>query len=390
IAVSGTKFEGRARIIRRILSPQLSTLQQLTENSSPISFVLMYRFDEAGNNGMHWSGVEHIGNGYFCLPDLEEENQIAQMITQQSEGSLYRMLPSFSATTSLNSDQLFGEPAVVPEMWWFGNGMTAYLNLLGAVRDSAMSEESFMEHLRNAILLADAAPKIAFSDQKALARALALPDQAAALRARALVTVFLLDIQLINSETEQSNNLIPVFFSLQSRSSEVMDNQLLLQLIQAGGGNDVTEFFNSYVYKAEQLPLVNSLDLIGWAYAPDAIDSVLSFGNFTLFYAENNDAFYVRTAFSDNLFGLRSGDRILSVNGVIVGIDNFDYAMQPVYQPEEGQPVTLRFVRDNRNDETTVVPILREEFVRHFVRTDPAARNQALANRYRLLHSDFK
>ncbi|MGL5891237.1 MAG: hypothetical protein ACRC3B_15215, partial [Bacteroidia bacterium] len=43
IAVSGTKFEGRARIIRRILSPQLSTLQQLTENSSPISFVLMYR-----------------------------------------------------------------------------------------------------------------------------------------------------------------------------------------------------------------------------------------------------------------------------------------------------------------------------------------------------------
>lgn len=389
IAVSGSKYEGRARIIRRILSPQLSALQQLTAGSVPFSVILMYRFDEAGNNEMRWSGVEHVGSGYYCLPDLQDENDIAQMIVQQSEGSLFRMLPSFSATASLNSDQLFGEPALVPEMWWFGNGMTAYLNLLGAVRDSVISEEAFMERLRNAISVAETAPKIAFSNQKALARALASPDQASALRARALVTVFLLDIELINSGNNKAEGLQSVFLSLFSQNPGG-DNHALAKLIGENSGADVQPFFNNYVLNCNELPLVTSLETIGWAYAPDAIDSVLSFGTFTLFYAENNDAFYVRTAFTDNLFGLRSGDRILSVNGVIVDIDNFDYAMHPVYYPEENQPVTLRFVRGNRNDETTATPVLREEFVRHFVRTDPAAQRSAVANRNRLLHCETK
>jgi predicted metalloprotease with PDZ domain len=389
IAVSGSKHEGRARIIRRILSPQLSAMQQLTAGDAPISFILMYRFDEAVNKTMNWSGVEHTGSGYFCLPDLSEENEIVQMITQQSEGSLLRMLPSFSATTALDPDQLFGEPAMVPEMWWFGNGMTAYLNLLGAVRDSVMSEEAFMEHLRDAISLADAAPPIAFSDQKALARALASPHQAAALRARALITVFLLDIELLNTSQTKADGLRAVFLSLLSQHTGG-DNLLLAKLISESSGADVQPFFKNYVFNSIELPLISSLEMIGWAYAPEAIDSVLSFGNFTLFYAENNDAFYVRTAFPDNLFGLRSGDRILSVNGVIVNIDNFDYAMYPVYHPEEEQPVSLRFIRGNRNDEITVIPLLREEFVHHFVRIDPAAQRKAIANRNRLLHSEVK
>ncbi len=389
IAVSGSKYEGRARIIRRIFSAQLSALQQLTAGSAPFSIILMYRFDEAGNNEMHWSGAEHVGSGYYCLPDLQDENEIAQMIVQQSEGSLFRMLPSFSATASLNSDQLFGEPALVPEMWWFGNGMTAYLNLLGAVRDSVMSEEAFMERLRNAISVADAAPKIAFSDQKALARALAYPDQASALRARALVTVFLLDIELLNSGKNKADGLQPVFLSLFNQNPGG-DNHALAKRITENSGADVQPFFNNYVFNCKELPLVASLESIGWAYAPDAIDSVLSFGTFTLFYTESNDAFYVRTAFADNLFGLRSGDRILSINGVIVNIDNFDYAMRPVYSPEEGQPVTLRFIRGNRNDETTATPVMREEFVRHFVRIDPAAEHKAVTNRNRLLRFEAK
>ncbi|MCU0433731.1 MAG: hypothetical protein MUC87_09790 [Bacteroidia bacterium] len=386
VAVTGTQFNGRARIVRRVLAPQLSAMQQLTNGAAPLSFLLIYRFDATTDNEFQWSGAEHEGCGYFCLPDVEDENQLAQMVGEQTEGSLYRMLPSFTGVVTQSHNDVFREIAAVPEVWWFGNGMAGYMNLLAAVRDSSMSEELFMERLRMAIQLGETAPRIAFSDQKAIARALARPDQAAALRARALVTVFLLDIQMLNmSQNGRSQGLQQIFLDLLDGKQNA-GNEELKSLIAKRNGCDVQSFFADYVYNTKPLPLVQSLEMIGWAYSPDAIDSVLSFGFFTLQYSESNDAFYVRTAAPDNLFGLRNGDRILSVNGVLVGIDNFEYAMLPVYQPEEGQPVSLRYVRGNHNDERTATPELREELVRHFVRIDPAAGQNAIVKRQRLLH----
>jgi predicted metalloprotease with PDZ domain len=389
VAVTGTQHAGRARIIRRVLSPQISAMQQLTNGSVPLSFLMIYRFDATTDNEFQWSGAEHEGCGYFCLPDVEDENQLAQMVDEQTEGTLYRMLPSFTGVLAQSHHEMFREIAAVPEVWWFGNGMAGYMNLLATVRDSSMSEELFMEKLRMAIQLSESAPKIPFSDQKAIARALARPDQAAALRARALVTVFLLDIQLVNM-TQTNNNLgLQSLFMDMLEGKQHASNEELKLLIAEKNTSNVTTFFANYVYNVKPLPLVESLEMIGWAYAPDAIDSVLSFGFFTLQYMESNDAFYVRTAAPDNLFGLRTGDRILSVDGVIVGIDNFEYAMLPVYEPEEGLPVSLRFIRGNTNDERTVIPELREELVRHFVRIDPAATQNALVNRNRLLHCAY-
>lgn len=389
VAVSGTRHEGRARIIRRVLAPQISAMQQLTSGSTPLSFLMIYRFDATTDNQFQWSGAEHEGCGYFCLPDVEDENQLAQMVDEQTEGTLYRMLPSFTGLVSQSHNEMFREIAAVPEVWWFGNGMAGYMNLLAAVRDSSMSEEMFMEKLRMAIQLSETAPRIPFSDQKAIARALARPDQAAALRARALVTVFLLDIQLVNMTKANSNLGLQSLFIDMLEGKQQAGNEELKAVIAKNNGCNINAFFADYVYNIKPLPLVESLEMIGWAYAPDAIDSVLSFGFFTLQYIESNDAFFVRTAAPDNLFGLRSGDRILSVDGVIVGIDNFEYAMLPVYEPEDGQPVSLRFIRGNHNDERTAMPEMREELVRHFVRIDPAATQNALVNRNRLLHCEY-
>ncbi|MCA6365393.1 MAG: hypothetical protein IM638_20345 [Bacteroidetes bacterium] len=388
VAVTGTNHAGRARIIRRVLAPQISAMQQLTQGTSPLSFLMIYRFDATTDNEFQWSGAEHEGCGYFCLPDVEDENQLAQMVDEQTEGTLYRMLPSFTGVLAQSQNEMFREIAAVPEVWWFGNGMAGYMNLLAAVRDSSMSEEMFMEKLRMAIQLSETAPKIPFTDQKAIARALARPDQAAALRARALVTVFLLDIQLVNMTQTNTNLGLQSLFMDMLEGKQHTGNEELKSIIAKNNGCNVNAFFANYVYNSKPLPLVESLEMIGWAYAPDAIDSVLSFGFFTLQYMESNDAFYVRTAAPDNLFGLRSGDRILSVDGVLVGIDNFEYAMLPVYEPEEGLPVSLRFIRGSNNDERTVMPEMREELVRHFVRIDPAATQNAQVNRNRLLHCE--
>ena len=140
----------------------------------------------------------------------------------------------------------------------------------------------------------------------------------------------------------------------------------------------ISEFLVDYVNGIKPLNLIESFGKIGWAYAPETIDSLLTFGRFGLSYDDNLDVFFVNDADSLNLFGLKDGDRIVSVNDVIVGSDNFDEVLHPVYQPRKDEEVQIRFIRNNQNMSATANPVVRTVLVEHLIRPDPAANENAI------------
>jgi C-terminal processing protease CtpA/Prc len=105
---------------------------------------------------------------------------------------------------------------------------------------------------------------------------------------------------------------------------------------------------------------------------------VLTFGKFGLLYNDNLDAFFVYNSDTTNLFGLRDGDRIVSVDGTIVGSSNFDEVLHAVYTPTKDDEVTLHFIRSDQNFTSKAIPRIQGVIVEHLIRSDPAAGKPAI------------
>ncbi|MCX6313083.1 MAG: hypothetical protein NT084_15800, partial [Bacteroidetes bacterium] len=66
-------------------------------------------------------------------------------------------------------------------------------------------------------------------------------------------------------------------------------------------------------------------------------------------------------------------DRIVSVDGMIVGSSTFDDALHSVYSPTMDREVQLRFIRKDLNYTSSAIPYIKVMLVEYLIRMDPAA-----------------
>jgi predicted metalloprotease with PDZ domain len=254
--------------------------------------------------------------------------------------------------------------------WWFSEGVNLYFSWLAAVRDSTVNENEFMGFVSSRIRLAQLSPQKPISDINLLSGWLKIPLRREAMRSRAMLIAMLLDIQMTELSGGKTGLREAV---LQISAKPKMCPDSLVTWLMAAGGVDLSKFFLDYVDGIKPLPLTESLAKIGWAYAPAAIDSVLTFGRFGLLYNDNLDAFFVYNSDTSNLFGLRNGDRIISVDGTVVGSSNFDEALHAVYTPVKDMEVKLQFIRNNQNYLARATPSTQAVLIEFLIRRDAAA-----------------
>lgn len=367
-----------ARFVRKVVAAQSSAFTNFMalaeERQYKLIFYFTTPFKTVLNSNGSYGGLAHPGSTFYFMPELADEDALINEIRRETSGDLLQLLAPLSIHSHCNEDENFLNPQL-GKSWWFSQGASLYFGWLASVRDSFVSESDFMGAVSARIRYSQLMQKKALADLPVILQMQRTPFNREAARSKAMLTAFLLDIRMTEM-TGGKTGLREAVLEMSGYSRFCPDS--IENYLAVMTGNWVHDFFRDYVYGMKPLPLIESLGKIGWAYAPETIDSVLTFGKFGLMYDGERDIFFVHNADTTNRFGLRNGDRLLSVDNVLIGAANFDEALQPVYTPQRDSEVELRFIRNNQNMVAVASPVSVSILVEFLIRPDPAASPDAL------------
>lgn len=383
ISVFSENGKVTARQVRKLIAAQIAASTNFIGDQTPQDYEMLFYFTTPFRTVLNihggYDGLAHRKSAFYFMPELADEDALANEILRETSGDVLHLWPPLDYRFT-DGHSNFLKPQL-SEAWWFCKGTNLYFGWLSAVRDSFVSEGEFMGAVSEKIRLLQMTPNKALTDLNMVQQMNANPLQREAINARAMLTAFLLDIQLTEASGGKTGLREAVLY-LSTHKKYPADS--LEAYLAAFGGEEIHAFFANYVNGYTPLPFNESLSKIGWAYAPEALDSVLTFGKFGLTYDDERDAYFVHNADTSNLFGLRNGDRIISVDHVNVNAMSFDEALSPVYNPKENDEVEIRFIRGEENTIHTAKPATIAILVHYLIRNDPAAGTTALQ-----LHKDM-
>ncbi|MDQ3110327.1 MAG: hypothetical protein M3R17_10570 [Bacteroidota bacterium] len=380
VTISVFSENGRisARLVRRLLATSIISsanfIPEIGGRNYKMIFYFTTPFKTILNTHGSYGGLAHRNSAFYFLPELADEEALSNELQRETAGDLLHLLSPIDFQSMCCNDD-FLKPQL-SESWWFSEGVNLYFSWLAAIRDSTVNENEFMGFVSSKIRLAQLSPQKPISDVNMLSTWLKIPLRREAMRARAMLIAMMLDIE-ITERTGGKAGLREVVMQISNKPMMCPDS--LESWLIAAARVDLSQFFRGYVDGINTLPLAESFEKIGWAYAPAAIDSVLTFGRFGLLYNDNLDAFFVYNSDSSNLFGLRNGDRIVSVDGTIVGSSNFDEALHAVYTPLKDNEVKLQFIRNDQNFVAKAIPTVQAVLIEYLIRPDAAASTAALS-----------
>jgi len=364
-----------ARQIRKYIGAQVSACTRFIGDIPPCHYKMLFFFTKeqkgkAVTNGV-FGGASHRSSAVYYLQETDDEDQIIAMVTREISGDLLKMISFLDQSRS--GDGNFLRPQVTAS-WWMTEGMKSYFSWLADIRDSVSNEADFMAALSAKIRLYEDVKNKSLTDVEQLEKSLKNPLVAEKYRARAMLTVFMLDIN-ITQWTGGLLGLREIVLALNDSARFTCDS--LEAYIEQKVTSQAKNFCASYCSGNKELPMIESMSKIGWVYSPTALDSVLTFGQISLYYDEIADAFFVRQAEQGNRLMLENGDRLVSIDGTNVDAANLDVVLATIYSPQDITQVEVIFIRGNQNERITASPFFRTVVVDHIVRFDPAGNDDA-------------
>lgn len=381
IAVFSESGTVTARQVRRYIGADVAAMTKFIGNVPPVHYKMFFylvspKDFKAGTKGV-FGGIAHRNSAVYYLLESPDEEQLINTVVRESSGDVLKTL-SLLDCTRMNTSGDFLKPQMT-RCWWIAEGLKSYFKWQAELRDSVTNEEEFMAAISAKIRLSEKVRTKPLEQPDEMAKAMHDPLVAEEYKAKAMLTVFMLDIN-ITLASGGAKNLSDVILDLNDSAGFTADSleKFLVRKISPDAGT----FFTRYVRGGTPLPIIESFDKIGWAYAPVALDSMLTFGQVSMYYDENADAFFVRHADPGNRLTLQAGDRMVSINGIHVDAANLESALAAIYSPQSDDAVEVIFIRGNQNERVMAAPFYRTVVIDHLIRIDPAANTDAL-----LLHN---
>jgi predicted metalloprotease with PDZ domain len=370
-----------ARQIRRYIGAEIAAMTtfmgDIPARHYKMLFYLVSPKDfKAGTKGV-FGGVAHRNSAVYYLLESPDEEQLINTVVRESSGDILKTLLLLDCSQMTVSGD-FLRPQVT-KCWWIAEGIKSYFKWQAELRDSVTSEEEFMNAVSAKIRLYDKIKTKSLEQPDEMAKAMHDPLEAERYKAKAMLTAFMLDIAL-TAASGGEQGLREVILDLDDSTGFRADS--LEKYLMRKVSPDIGTFFDKYVRSNTALPIIESFDKIGWVYAPVALDSMLTFGQISLYYDENADAFFVRQAEPTNRLTLQAGDRMVSIDGIHVDAANLESALARIYSPQSDDAVEVIFIRGNQNERVMAAPYYRTVVIDHLVRIDPASSSDAL-----LLHN---
>lgn len=371
IAVYSESGNVTSRQIRKYIGAQVSAYTRFMGDIREQHYKMLFYFVspenyKAGFKGV-FGGTSHKNSAVYYLLESADEEQMMNMVTRECSGDVLKLLSLLNHSIESNGD--FLKPQVT-SCWWLAEGLKSYFTWLADLRDSVSSETDYMAAVSAKLRLYGPVKNMCLTDVHALEKAMQDPLLAEQYRAKAMLMVFMLDIKL-TKWSGGAKGLREIILELNDSANYDCDS--IASYISRTISSEVNEFGKRYCAGKIELPVIETLTDIGWAYSPIALDSMLTFGLVSLYYDEVADAFFVRQAEAGNRLKLQNGDRLVSIDGLHVDASNIDAALALIYSPQDIDAVEVIFIRGNQNERVMASPFYRTLIIDHLVRIDPAA-----------------
>ncbi|MGL4599867.1 MAG: hypothetical protein ACRCYO_20255 [Bacteroidia bacterium] len=373
IAVFSENNKITAGYLHRLLTVYAESVDAFVgDNISEINYSYLFYFTNPQKSAINqygsYGGIDHGHSSFYFLPESDEQELIESRIRTLCDDALMQTLYPWRQCKTSSKKIAYQEP-VVHDANWLEWGINGYFAQLASLRDSMSNEEMLMKQMRISIQMYQHSKNGPLSNLQHIRQQVKSTVGANQLYYRSMLTVFLLDMEL--NEVSEGEKSLRDFLFYCRKNYGVASGDSLHVLLCAYGGPRIEQFLNRFVHGKERFDFMTELNKIGWAYAPVAVDSVLSFGDFGFVFDERQDAFYIARAEIQNLFGLKNNDRIVSVNDIVVSGDNFEFALNPIFHPQANYPVIIRFIRNDKNEKVEAKPEYRVMVMKHSIRIDP-------------------
>ncbi len=371
IAVYSESGNVTARQIRKYIGAHVSACTRFMGNVPEQHYKMLFYFVSPENYKARLKGVfggtSQRNSAVYYLLESTDEDQIMNMVRRECSGDILKLLSLLNHSIELNGD--FLKPQVT-SCWWLAEGLKSYFTWLADLRDSVSNETDYMAVVSAKVGLYSPVKNMCLTDVHALEKAMQDSLLTEQYRAKAMLMFFILDIKLTKwSGGEKGLREIV----LELNDSANYDCDSIAGYISRTVSTEVNEFNKRYCSGKIELPVIETLSSIGWAYSPTALDSMLTFGLVSLYYDVVADAFFVRQAEVGNRLKLQNGDRLVSIDGLHVDASYMDDALALIYSPQSVDAVEVIFIRGHQNERVIASPFYRTLIIHHLVRIDPAA-----------------
>lgn len=329
--------------------------------------------------------LEHSYSSMYFLPELPEAQSRKSMVLNVGSHEFLHILTPLNVHSEEIANFDFRNPKMSRHLWMY-EGVTEYFANLVQVRDSLSTPQDFMNDIRSKMELAKNYPDVSFTDMSRNILSERYKDMYSNVYQKGALIGFLLDIRLseLSGGDMGLRELMMKLAEKYGPSKPFRDEQLIDDIV-ALSHPQVREYFESYVIGNKPLPYKDYYSRIGWDYFEEKHDTVLSFGKLSLVFNEKEQQFVLSEADAGNVFSLKQGDVLLSVNGRVITIENYQEVLDPLFVVENPDTVSIRYKRMSEIYSSTGMPVKVVKIRSNVLAENPNASPAQKALRKRML-----
>lgn len=315
--------------------------------------ILLYLAGMGSGSG-GFGALEHNTSTLFVLPDAPI-SALSQTIKDVTAHEFFHIVTPLN----IHSEQIHNYDFIRPQMsqhLWLYEGCTEYAAHHVQVKHGLMSLDDYLEVMRGKMVAASNYDTgIAFTElsKKAL-------DEHASQYGNVYQQGALIGMAVDLKLRELSDGAYGIQDLMRDMSAEYgvdrpfEDKALFKEIARISGYPEMESFLNRHVANAEPIPFDSLLQSVGIQYAPEITEMVVSGGNVGFGYNPRREKVVIlgtdRMDSFGTALGLRSGDELVSWDGVEVNMDNIKTVIRDFKRnTEPGKKVKV--VVNRRDDE---------------------------------------
>ena len=300
---------------------------------------IIYLFKGASGSGM-MGALEHSHSSLYYLPETDGEN-IAQFIRDVAAHEFFHIVTPLN----IHSEEIqffdFNAPKMSKHLWLY-EGVIEYFAGHVQVKEGLMGLPDYLEVLRGKINEAksfnDSLPFTVMS-KGCLDR---YKDQYGNVYAKGALIGMCLDINLrkLSAGKYGAQDLIADLAKEYGKDKPFKDEELFDKIVSMTYP-EIGKFFQQYVEGTNPLPFAEVLDQVGIVYERTAEIDTLTFGH--IYPTVNLDVDTTAVIIADieelenaDKLSYKVGDKIISINGITVSVDNYFEIVGAILQ--KGKP----------------------------------------------------
>lgn len=341
-----------AKEIKEYVTPLADAMAEFFVNMPVDHYMFIMYFPKYGSKTPltrygGYGALEHSYCSMYFLPELPDSASRKSMVLNVASHEFLHILTPLNMHSEEIANFDFRDPKMSRHLWIY-EGVTEYFANLVQVRDSLISYKEFMDDISSKIERSKDYPDVSFTEMSRNILSKEYKDMYPNVYQKGALIGFLLDIRLmeLSGGTMGLRELMMKLKEKYGPSRPFRDDKLIDDIV-ALTYPAIRQYFDDHVIGAKPLPLREYCAKIGWSYYEELQDTVLSFGGLGVMFNDKEQQFVISEAENSNVFGLREGDVILSVNGKVITVENYGETLDPLFVVEEPESVTIKYKRDS-------------------------------------------